>query len=231
MKNADIGLSKLEDKIGYKFKNRKLLKIALTHSSFANESEGKLSSYERLEFLGDSILGLVTSDYIFKNFPNYPEGDLTKLRASLVCEKQLCVFSKELEIGKFLKLSRGEQHSGGRERASILADIFESICAAIYLDSGLTESSKFILKFIVPALKHPMLPDIHDYKTDLQEIVQKNPEETIEYVLIKEVGPDHDKRFTMEARINSNPVGVGIGKSKKEAEQHAARETLKLMGY
>lgn len=227
--NPDIG--KLERNIGYKFKNRKFLKIALTHSSYANESNGKFISYERLEFLGDSILSLVTSDYIFKNFPDYPEGELTKLRASLVCEKQLCVFSQDLEIGKFMRISRGEQHSGGRKRPSILADIFESICAAIYLDSGLSEASKFILKFIVPALNNPAIPDIHDYKTDLQEIVQKNPEETIEYVLVKESGPDHDKRFTFEAKINNNVVGYGTGKSKKEAEQHAAREALKLMGY
>lgn len=224
-------LGELEEKIGHKFKNRKLLHIALTHSSYANESNGKYLSYERLEFLGDSILSLVTSDYIFKNFPNYPEGDLTKLRASLVCEKQLCVFSKNLEIGKFMKISRGEQHSGGRKRPSILADIFESICAAIYLDAGFSKASEFILKFIVSALNNPVLPDIHDYKTDLQEIVQKNPEETVEYVLVKESGPDHDKRFTFEAKINSNVVGYGTGKSKKEAEQHAAREALKWMGY
>lgn len=229
--NSNANIGNLEEKIGHKFKNRRFLQIALTHSSYANESNGKFISYERLEFLGDSILSLVTSDYIFKNFPDYPEGDLTKLRASLVCEKQLCVFSKDLEIGKYMKLSKGEEHSGGRKRPSILADIFEAICAAIYLDAGLSKASAFILKFIVPALCHPMLPDIHDYKTDLQEIVQKNPEETIEYVLVKEAGPDHDKRFTFEAKINNNVVGCGTGKSKKEAEQHAAREALKLMGY
>lgn len=224
-------MDELEQKIGYTFKNKKLFKIALTHSSYANESGGKLVSYERLEFLGDSVLSIVTSDYIFKKFPNYPEGELTKLRASLVCEKQLCVFSRELEIGRFMKISCGEQHSGGRNRDSILADIFEAISAAIYLDSGMKDAAKFILKFIVPATAHPASPSIHDYKTDLQEVVQKNPEETIRYVLVKESGPDHDKRFTVEARINNNAVGRGTGKSKKEAEQHAARETLALMGY
>ncbi len=224
-------MEKLEDKIGYKFNNQKLLKIALTHSSYANESGGKLESYERLEFLGDSILGMVTSEYIFKNYPQYPEGSLTKLRASLVCEKQLHLFSTELGISNFIKVSKGEQHCGGKHRPSIMADIFEAICAAIYLDAGMNEASKFILRFIIPALKNPMLPDIHDYKTDLQEVVQKNPEETIEYVLVKETGPDHDKRFTVEAKINNNVVGRGTGKSKKEAEQHAARETLMLMGY
>ena len=224
-------MEKLEDKIGYKFNNQKLLKIALTHSSYANESGGKLESYERLEFLGDSILGMVTSEYIFKNYPQYPEGSLTKLRASLVCEKQLHLFSTELGISNFIKVSKGEQHCGGKHRPSIMADIFEAICAAIYLDAGMNEASKFILRFIIPALKNPMLPDIHDYKTDLQEVVQKNPEETIEYVLVKETGPDHDKRFTVEAKINNNVVGRGTVKSKKEAEQHAARETLMLMGY
>lgn len=225
-------MTELEKKMGYTFKNKKFLKIALTHSSYANESGGRLSSYERLEFLGDSILGVITSDYIFKNFPDYPEGDLTKLRAALVCEKQLCVFSKELEISKYVKLSRGEIHCHGQERPSILADIFEALCAAIYLDSGgFKEVTEFILGFIVPAIKHPIMSEIQDYKTILQEVVQKNPEETIEYVVIKEVGPDHDKRFTMEARINNNAVGRGIGKSKKEAEQHAAREALALMGY
>ncbi len=225
-------MTELEKKIGYTFKNKKFLKIALTHSSYANESGGRLSSYERLEFLGDSILGVITSDYIFKNFPKYPEGDLTKLRASLVCEKQLCVFSRELGISEYVKLSRGEIHCNGQERPSILADVFEAICAAIYLDSGgFEEVSKFILRFIVSAIKHPMIAEIQDYKTILQEVVQKNPEETIEYVMIKETGPDHDKRFTMEVRINNNSVGIGTGKSKKEAEQHAAREALALMGY
>lgn len=224
-------MDELENRIGYEFKNKKFIKIALTHSSYANESGGKLASYERLEFLGDSVLSLVTSNYIFKNFPDLPEGDLTKLRASLVCEKQLCLFSNKIGISKFLKLSRGERHSGGQNRPSILADVFEAISAAIYLDSGMEEASKFILKFIVPAVNNPIAPNIHDYKTDLQEIVQRNPEETIEYVLVKEVGPDHDKRFTVEARINSNAVGVGTGRSKKEAEQNAAREAMILMGY
>lgn len=224
-------MEELESSLGYEFKDKKLLKIALTHSSYANECGGKIQSYERLEFLGDSVLGLITSDYIFKNFPQYPEGELTKLRASLVCEKQLFEFSKSLELHKFVKLSRGEKHAGGEFRASILSDIFESICAAIYLDSGFEEAKKFVLKHIIPAINHPKDFASHDYKTQLQEIVQKNPEETIEYVLVAESGPDHDKRFTVEARINSNSVSRGTGKSKKQAEQNAARDALKLMGY
>lgn len=224
-------IEELENKIGYTFKNRKLLKIALTHSSFANESGGKFVSYERLEFLGDSVLGIITSDYIFRTFPHLPEGELTKLRATLVCEKQLCVFSQELGLKKFIKLSRGERHCMGQNRPSILADVFEAICAAIYLDSGMEEAKNFVLKFIVPAVKNPRIQNAKDYKTDLQEIVQKNPGETIEYVLIKEEGPDHDKKFTVEAKISNNPVGRGSGKSKKEAEQHAAKAALSLMGY
>lgn len=224
-------VEELENKIGYTFKNRKLLKIALTHSSFANESGGKFVSYERLEFLGDSVLGIITSDYIFRTFPHLPEGELTKLRATLVCEKQLCVFSQELGLKKFIKLSRGERHCMGQNRPSILADVFEAICAAIYLDSGMEEAKNFVLKFIVPAVKNPKIQNAKDYKTDLQEIVQKNPGETIEYVLIKEEGPDHDKKFTVEAKISNNPVGRGSGKSKKEAEQHAAKAALLLMGY
>ena len=207
------------------------MKIALTHSSFANESGGKFVSYERLEFLGDSVLGIITSDYIFRTFPHLPEGELTKLRATLVCEKQLCVFSQELGLKKFIKLSRGERHCMGQNRPSILADVFEAICAAIYLDSGMEEAKNFVLKFIVPAVKNPRIQNAKDYKTDLQEIVQKNPGETIEYVLIKEEGPDHDKKFTVEAKISNNPVGRGSGKSKKEAEQHAAKAALLLMGY
>ncbi len=224
-------VEELESKIGYTFKNRKLLKIALTHSSFANESGGKFVSYERLEFLGDSVLGIITSDYIFRTFPHLPEGELTKLRATLVCEKQLCIFSQELGLKKFIKLSRGERHCMGQNRPSILADVFEAICAAIYLDSGMEEAKNFVLKFIVPAVKNPKIQNAKDYKTDLQEIVQKNPGETIEYVLIKEEGPDHDKKFTVEAKISNNPVGRGSGKSKKEAEQHAAKAALLLMGY
>ena len=224
-------VEELESKIGYTFKNRKLLKIALTHSSFANESGGRYVSYERLEFLGDSVLGIITSDYIFRTFPHLPEGELTKLRATLVCEKQLCDFSQELGLKKFIKLSRGERHCMGQNRPSILADVFEAICAAIYLDSGMEEAKNFVLKFIVPAVKNPKIQNAKDYKTDLQEIVQKNPGETIEYVLIKEEGPDHDKKFTVEAKISNNPVGRGSGKSKKEAEQHAAKAALLLMGY
>ena len=223
-------LTEYEKLIGYRFRDKSLLETALTHSSFANEHRCK--SYERLEFLGDSVLGFVTAQYLFENFPQLPEGKLTKTRAALVCERSLCGFSKSLEVGDFLRLSHGELHSGGRERPSILADVFESTTAAIYLDSGdLEEARKFILRFIAPAAKTQSVKPFKDYKTTLQEIVQQNPEERLEYVTTGESGPDHDKHFTVEVHLNSNVIGRGGGRSKKEAEQQAAREALQWMGY
>ena len=228
-------LDEFEKKIGYKFKNRNLLITALTHSSYANESRGGDQSYERLEFLGDSILGFVTAEYLCKAFPDIPEGK----RAALVCEKSLCGFTRSFGAGELLRLSHGEQHSGGRERPSILADVFESITAAIYLDSGsLEEAKRFVLHYIEPAAQsageRPFKDHKHaeaDYKTRLQEIVQQNPEEKLSYVVEQETGPDHDKHFTVEVHLNSNVIGKGGGRSKKEAEQQAAREALELMGY
>ena len=223
-------LEDYEKLIGYRFEDRSLLETALTHSSYANEH--KCKSYERLEFLGDSVLGFVTAEYLFSHFPDLPEGELTKNRAALVCEKSLCGFSKALRVGEFLRLSHGEMNSGGRERASILADVFESTTAAIYLDSGrLEEAKRFILRFIVPAAKAQNVKPFKDYKTTLQEIIQQNPEEKLEYMVTGESGPDHDKHFTVEVHLNSNVIGKGGGRSKKEAEQQAAREALELMGY
>lgn len=221
-----------EKKLDYVFQDKQLLVTAVTHSSYANEQKGKCDSYERLEFLGDSILGFVTAKYLFENFPELSEGELTKTRAALVCEKSLCGFSKKLGVGEFLRLSHGEQHSGGRERPSILADVFESTLAAIYLDSGSFETAQqFILKFIGPAAKSQSRKPFKDYKTMLQEIIQQNPEERLEYQVTGESGPDHDKHFTVEVHLNSNVIGKGGGRSKKEAEQQAAREALGLMGY
>lgn len=223
-------LEDYEKLIGYTFRNKDLLNTALTHSSYANEH--KTESYERLEFLGDSVLGFVTAEYLYTHFATLPEGQLTKTRAALVCEKSLCGFSRALEVGSFLRLSHGEMHSGGRERPSILADVFESTTAAIYLDSGsLDEAKRFILRFIVPAAKSRGTKAFKDYKTTLQEIIQQNPEERLEYVLTGESGPDHQKHFTVEVHLNSNVIGKGGGRSKKEAEQQAAREALELMGY
>ena len=223
-------LEEYEKLIGYRFRDRKLLETALTHSSYANEH--KCKSYERLEFLGDSVLGFVAAGDLFHHFSELPEGQLTKNRAALVCEKSLCGFSKSLQAGDFLRLSHGELHSGGKERPSILADVFESTTAAIYLDSGdLEQAKKFILTFLAPAAKAQNVKPFKDYKTTLQEIIQQNPEEKLNYVVIGESGPDHDKHFTVEVHLNSNVIGKGGGRSKKEAEQQAAREALELMGY
>lgn len=224
-------MKELEDKLEYHFKNQSYLRNALTHSSYANETKAAMGSNERLEFLGDSVLGVVVADYLFKNFPDLPEGDLTKKRAALVCEKACCGFSKQLEVGKYLLLSHGEQNSGGRTRSSILADAFESIIAAIYMDGGMEEARKFILRFVLPLLQTAKPKGFKDYKTALQEIIQQNPEERLEYVLTGESGPDHDKHFTVEVHLNNNVIGKGGGRSKKEAEQQAAREAMELMGY
>ena len=220
----------LEQKLGYKFNNINLLKNALTHSSYANEVRGGFSSNERLEFLGDSVLSIVVSDYIYKHYPNMPEGELTRLRASLVCEKSLCAFSRELELGSYLMLGKGEDRGGGRERDSILADAFEAVLAAIYLDGGMEPARRHVMNFVLRELKHTDDEVFKDYKTALQEIIQRNPEESVTYILTDESGPDHDKSFTVEVRLNSNVIGKGTGKNKKRAEQMAAKEALMLMG-
>ena len=218
-------MTEFENEIQYEFKNPKLLEEALIHSSYANEHKNSgLKCNERLEFLGDAVLSIVVSDYIFKNCPDLPEGELTKLRASLVCEKSLHRFAQKIDLGKYLKLSRGEQHNGGASRPSILADAFEAVIAAIYIDSG-------IMRFVEPEIKNHKPSSFKDYKTTLQEIIQKNPGEKLEYVLVQESGPDHNKHFVMEVHLNSNVLGRGGGRSKKEAEQQAAREALALMGY
>lgn len=218
--------------INYKFKNQKLLKEALTHSSYANEhKERKIKCNERLEFLGDAVLSIVVADYIFKNCPELPEGELTKLRASLVCEKALFKFGKMINLGDYLLLSKGEKNGGGAERPSIVSDAFEAVIAAIYLDGGIEPASKHILRFVVPEINNRNTKPFKDYKTTLQEIVQKNPGEKVQYRLVSESGPDHDKHFVFEVLLNSNSIGKGGGRSKKEAEQNAAREALELMGY
>ena len=220
----------LEQKLNYKFNNIKLLENALTHSSYANEVRNGLTSNERLEFLGDSVLSIIVADYLFLHYKNIPEGDLTKLRASLVCEKSLCGFSRQLELGEFLKLGKGEDKGGGRERDSILADAFEAVLAAIYLDGGMQAATKHVLRFIEPELEHRNQHTFKDYKTVLQEIIQRNPEEYVSYVLKGESGPDHNKVFEVEVHLNSNVIGCGKGKNKKQAEQMAAKQALQLMG-
>ncbi len=223
-------MESLENRLHYKFNNIEYLQNALTHSSYANEVRNGFSSNERLEFLGDSVLSVIVSEYIYTHFPNMPEGELTRLRASLVCEKALCAFSRELHLGDDLKLGKGEERCGGRERDSILADAFEAVLAAIFLDGGMEPAKKHIMRFVLRDVKHTSDESFKDYKTTLQEIIQRNPEESVTYILTDAIGPDHDKRFTVEVRLNSNTIGMGCGKSKKQAEQMAAKQALELMG-
>ena len=219
----------LEERIGYQFKNKKYLRRALTHSSYSNESKEKPESNERMEFLGDAVLSLVVSNYIFHRF-HLDEGDLTKIRASMVCEKSLFRFAQEVGLGEELLLGRGEEQMGGRTRPSIVSDAFEALIAAIFLDGGLEPAGKFVLRFVREELDTGERSAFVDYKTMLQEIVQKNPEEKVSYVLVGETGPDHDKHFVVEVRLNSNVIGRGESRSKKGAEQRAAKEALELMG-
>ena len=221
-----------EDELIYQFTDASLMTTAMTHSSYANEHRDlHMQNNERLEFLGDSILGLVSADYVFHRYPNVPEGQLTKVRAAVVCEKTLYEVAKELGLDHHLLLGHGEEMGGGRQRPSILADSVEALIGAIYLDGGLEAARSFIMTFL-PA-KVDLAEAGHafrDYKTALQEIVQKNRQETLQYRLSGESGPDHDKRFTVQVLLNSNIFAEGIGHSKKEAEQMAARAALELMG-
>ncbi len=223
-----MNFGEFEEIIGYKFNDISLLEKALTHSSYANEKQLSRECNERLEFLGDSVLGVITAEYFYHNHNNLPEGEMTKRRAACACEKALYGFAKEINLGKFILLGRGEEHTGGRNRASILADAFEAVIAAIYLDGGLDNARKFVLDFVKKTASQQM--SFVDYKTELQEIIQKNPDEHLSYVLVGESGPDHDKRFEVEVNLNSNVIGYGKGRSKKIAEQQAAKQALELMG-
>ncbi|MCL2517820.1 MAG: ribonuclease III [Oscillospiraceae bacterium] len=224
----------LETKLDYKFKNAKLLSKALTHSSYANEIKHKspeIECNERMEFLGDSILSMVVTDYLYRNHPNMPEGDLSRIRAAIVCEKTLVTFAKRLELGKYLYLSNGENASDGRERPSILADAFEAVLAAMYLDGGLDNVKKFLVPQITDEIGNIFEKgNARDYKTILQQIVQQEQGEILEYVIVAESGPAHRKFFEVEAKLNSNVIGRGQGYSKREAEQFAAKEALILFG-
>ncbi|MBQ7082645.1 MAG: ribonuclease III [Oscillospiraceae bacterium] len=228
--NVVTDLSLFQEKLGYRFHNVTYLTIALTHSSFANEGKKGDVCNERQEFLGDAVLSIIVSDYLFRNHAKMPEGDLTKLRAALVCEKALCLYAEELGLGDFLMLGRGEEATGGRQRPSILADAFEAVIAAIYLDGGIEPAREFVLRYVVPTIGNHTKVAFKDYKTILQEIIQKNPEERVTYELVEESGPDHNKRFVVEVHLNSNVIGRGEGRSKKSAEQAAAQMALELMG-
>ena len=211
----------LETIIGYTFRDPGLLATALTHTSYANESRVPVAHNERLEFLGDSVLQIVSADYLFHAYADRPD----RIRSSLVSEGALFQFAQEIHLGDYLRLGKGEERCGGRERPSVVSDAFEALIAALYLDGGMAVAKKFILPFITEG-KHAEA----DYKTRLQEIVQQNPEERLSYVVEKESGPDHDKHFVVAVRFNSDCVARGEGRSKKAAEQHAAKEALKLLG-
>ena len=221
-------MTALEEKLGYTFQNRQLLDNALTHSSWANESKNKLPSNERLEFLGDSILGMVVADHLYRNHPDLPEGDLTRVRAALVCEESLVEVARELDLGEHLRLGKGEEAGGGRNRPSIRADAVEALLAAVYLDGGIGSARKIIQRFIlsreVAGLTKP-----RDHKTALQELVQRESGQVLAYRLTGEEGPDHDKRFFVEVTLNGGPIGAGTGRSKKEAEQMAAQAAIEAL--
>ena len=218
-------VKELEEKIGYNFKDSHLLRHAVTHSSYVNEKHMKKADCnERLEFLGDAVLELISSEYLFFENQTMPEGELTKLRASMVCEKALAFCARDLELGSYLLLGKGEDATGGRFRESITSDALEALIGAIYLDGGFANAKEFILKYILNDLEGKRL--FYDSKTILQEIVQAGYNEELNYQLIREEGPDHDKRFVVEARIGVKSIGEGMGHTKKAAEQEAAYQAL-----
>ncbi|MCR4607349.1 MAG: ribonuclease III [Oscillospiraceae bacterium] len=220
-------MNSIEKAIGYTFRDRRLLDQALTHSSYAHDRNTE--SYERLEFLGDSILGWVTADWLYRNTGNMPEGKMTRLRAEHVSEHALYPVAVRLGIGPHLKLSKGEELSGGRSRISILADTIESIIAAIYLDGGIDAARKFIFDNVLDITELNGDEAYNDYKSELQELVQKDADGSVEYNLVSQSGPDHDKRFVFSVSVNGSVMGTGEGRSKKEAEQSAAEEALKTL--
>ena len=224
-------MQELEKKLNYTFRDPALLSEALNHSSYANEHRSAgLNSNERLEFLGDSVLGFVTAEFLFVQHPDLPEGDLTRIRAALVCEQSLYEVAQKLGLGKYLKLGRGEEAGGGRERTSILADATEAVFAAVYLDGGIGAASALIHRVLLDAEREEVVEERRrDYKTALQELVQRQADQVLTYRMIGEEGPDHDKTFLAEVLLNGTQVGTGSGHSKKEAEQSAAKAALRKL--
>lgn len=221
----------LEKVIGYVFKDKSFLKQALIHKSYTNESGSKrpnIDCNERLEFLGDSVLSLVVSSYLYEKYPLLPEGDLSRIRSCTVSEDPLAGFASSIELGEYLKLGKGEEKSNGRNKPSITSSAFEALIAAIYLDGGLDSARNFILRFAIPHIEQ--IEHIIDSKTALQQVVQQDNDAILEYVLIAEEGPAHARSFTIEARLNGNVIGKGKGRSKRDAEQSAAKEALRLFG-
>lgn len=228
-----LSQSLLEDEIGYHFKNKGYLTEALTHSSYAHEQRAKgivVPYNERSEFLGDSVLSIITSEYLFDTYRSIPEGTLTRMRAALVCEDACCRYANDIHLGDYLLLGHGEELNAGRSRKSILADAFEALLAALYLDAGKEEASRFLLPYVKKEAAAYKSGKSKDYKTVLQQIIQQKPGELLEYVLVSESGPDHKKEFETEARLNSNVIGRGKGSTKRESEQMAAYRALILFG-
>ena len=225
-------MQELEKKLNYTFRNPALLSEALSHSSYANEHRSaRLNSNERLEFLGDSVLGFVTAEFLFTRHPDLPEGDLTRIRAALVCEQSLYEVARKLDLGRYLKLGRGEEAGGGRQRTSILADATEAVFAAVYLDGGIQAASDLIHRVLLNAEREEAVEERRrDYKTALQELVQRQADQVLTYRMVGEHGPDHAKVFSAEVLLNGNALGSGSGHSKKEAEQAAARSALEYLG-
>ena len=222
-------INELEKAIGYQFRTITLLQNALSHSSYANERwHDSLKSNERLEFLGDSVLGMLVAEHLYRTFPNRPEGELTRMRADMVCEKSLATVANRLDLGRHLMLGKGEESGGGRNRDSILADAVESVLAACYLDGGMDAALQFVQKFILVNVPVTKLHNT-DYKTALQELVQQKKNQVIAYHLVGESGPDHDKEFRVEVSLNGETVGFGIGSSKKRAEQAAAQAAIEKL--
>ena len=220
-------MKSLEEKLGYTFHDRRLLENALTHSSYANENKSKgETSNERLEFLGDSVLGMVVADHLYRTHPDMPEGELTRTRAALVCEDSLVEVAAQLELGQYLKLGRGEDAGGGRKRPSIQADAVEAVIAAVYLDGGIGSARKLITNFILTNNEREQEGAVRDFKTALQELVQRESGRVLSYRLMGESGPDHAKVFSVEVDLNGRPIGAGEGRSKKEAEQNAAKAAM-----
>ena len=219
----------LETAIGYRFQNISLVQNALTHSSYANERwHNSLLSNERLEFLGDSVLGMLVAEYLYRNFPDRPEGELTRMRADMVCEKTLAAAANRIGLGEHLLLGHGEERFGGRNRESILADAMESIIAASFLDGGIEAALKIVQRFILVEVPVTKLHNA-DYKTALQELVQQKKNQVLTYALVGQSGPDHDKQFDVEVSLNGTVVGKGSGRSKKRAEQDAARAAIEKL--
>lgn len=231
--SEEKAFQQLENRIDYEFGNKAFLQVALTHSSYCNENRkrGFTESNERSEFLGDSILSVITAEFLFNRFPDADEGFLTRTRAALVCEDSLAGFANSIELGDYMLFGKGEAVStGGRHRKSTIADAFEALIAAIYLDGGMEQAKKFVLPYIESMLETVSKTGTEDYKSRLQRIVQQTPEEVLTYTLVAEDGPPHDRTFSYEVYLNSNLLGKGQGRSKREAEQFAAREALILLG-